>query len=176
VERLIAREVVGRVVLAGVGRRLGEGWFWWQIGLKVLGEPGTRRGNGKASSPLSEPTRLHQGGSTSSIDEPVSSPTPKVGPEPSGRTLPEMFFFLVARAWTILSTLWTLSTTLFAAYSAAPPTSPEYRNLADPWLVLGREVFGVDGRTGTERRMWRRRLVWGAVEMVVGLFGRFIDR
>lgn len=176
VERLIAREVVGRVVLAGLGRRLGEGWFWWQIGLKVLGEPGTRRGNGEASRPLPESASPPQDGSTTSTGELVSSVTPKVGPETGGRTLPEIFVFLVTRGWTILSTLWTLSTTLFAAYSAAPPISPEYRNLAHPWLALGRELFGVDGRTGTERRMWRRRLVWGAVEMVVGLFGRFIDR
>lgn len=171
VERLIAREVVGRVVLAGLGRRLGEGWFWWQIGLKVLGEPGMRRGDGEATSPLTESARSPQDGSTST-DEPVSSPTSKVG----GRTLPEISFLLMTRAWTILATLWTLSTTLFAAYSAAPPISPEYRNVADPWLALGRELFGVDGRTGTERRMWRRRLIWGAVEMLVGLFGRFIDR
>lgn len=41
VERLMTRELLGRSVLGSVGRRLGQGWFWWSIGLKFLCEPGS---------------------------------------------------------------------------------------------------------------------------------------
>jgi hypothetical protein len=40
VERLMARELVGRMVLGGVGKRLSEDWFWYSLLLKLLGEPG----------------------------------------------------------------------------------------------------------------------------------------
>jgi hypothetical protein len=39
VERLMARELVGRMVLGGVGKRLSEDWFWYSLLLKLLGEP-----------------------------------------------------------------------------------------------------------------------------------------
>jgi hypothetical protein len=39
VERLMARELVGRMVLGGVGKRLSEDWFWYSFLLKLLGEP-----------------------------------------------------------------------------------------------------------------------------------------
>lgn len=38
VERLMARELVGRMVLGGVGKRLSEDWFWYSLLLKLLGE------------------------------------------------------------------------------------------------------------------------------------------
>lgn len=33
----MAKEIIGRTVLGAVGRKLGEGWFWWTLGLKLLG-------------------------------------------------------------------------------------------------------------------------------------------
>jgi hypothetical protein len=42
VERLMARELVGRMVLGGVGKRLSEDWFWYGLLLKLLGEPGEK--------------------------------------------------------------------------------------------------------------------------------------
>ena len=41
VERLMLREILGRAILGGVARRLVEPWFWHQVILKLLGEPGT---------------------------------------------------------------------------------------------------------------------------------------
>jgi hypothetical protein len=34
----MARELVGRMVLGGVGKRLSEDWFWYSLLLKLLGE------------------------------------------------------------------------------------------------------------------------------------------
>jgi hypothetical protein len=47
VERLMARELVGRMVLGGVGKRLSEDWFWYSLLLKLLGEPGETATNQK---------------------------------------------------------------------------------------------------------------------------------
>jgi hypothetical protein len=47
VERLMARELVGRMVLGGVGKRLSEDWFWYSLLLKLLGEPGEKLRNEK---------------------------------------------------------------------------------------------------------------------------------
>lgn len=47
VERLMARELVGRMVLGGVGKRLSEDWFWYSLLLKLLGEPGETGKNDK---------------------------------------------------------------------------------------------------------------------------------
>jgi len=125
VERLIAREVLGRSVLGSVGKRLGQGWFWWSIMLKSLGKPGS-------DTKLSEQARE------------------------------EKNIIPMASVIAILST--------------APLVQVKYRGVADPWLRLGREVLGIDGRAGLERTFWRRRLVWGVVEMALGLFGSVLDR
>ncbi|EIW71402.1 hypothetical protein TREMEDRAFT_73296 [Tremella mesenterica DSM 1558] len=39
VESPILREILGRAVLGAISRRLVEGWFWYQIILRFLGEP-----------------------------------------------------------------------------------------------------------------------------------------
>ena len=42
-ERIMVRELVGRVILGGVGRKISQPWFWWSLGLKLI-PPGTEYG------------------------------------------------------------------------------------------------------------------------------------
>jgi len=144
VERLMTRELLGRSVLGSVGRRLGQGWFWWSIGLKFLCEPG--------SSPLAGK---------------------EVRQERSDAETVLRFF---SRVWAVVVLVWTMGSSVVAMHSAAPPVEERYCGIADPWLSLGRAILGVDGRAGLDRPRWRRRLVWGVVEMIIGLFGPVLDR
>lgn len=48
VQRIMGREVLGRVVLGSVVRRLGEGWFWVGVVLRLVGEPGAFGGANRA--------------------------------------------------------------------------------------------------------------------------------
>jgi hypothetical protein len=45
VQRLMAMEILGRTVIGGLGRKLGEGWFWWGLILRFVGEPKDGRGS-----------------------------------------------------------------------------------------------------------------------------------
>lgn len=144
VERLIAREVLGRSVLGSVGKRLGQGWFWWSIMLKSLGKPGS-------DTKLSEQAREEK------------------------NIIPDMLLNFFSRLRPMTMIVWTMASVI-AILSTAPLVQVKYRGVADPWLRLGREVLGIDGRAGLERTFWRRRLVWGVVEMALGLFGSVLDR
>lgn len=148
VERTMAREILGRTVLESVGRKIGEGWFWWSLGLKLLGEPG-------AQGPASRPE----------------------GKKPEeGQTMLDGVLSLFRRLITTIMALWSAAVALTALYSAAPPTPPEYAGVAQSWVALGRDVLGIDGRHGVSERRWSARLAWGAVELVLALCGKWIDR
>ncbi|ORX37630.1 PXA domain-domain-containing protein [Kockovaella imperatae] len=36
-ERIMIRELIGRLVLGGIARRISQPWFWWGLGLKLIG-------------------------------------------------------------------------------------------------------------------------------------------
>jgi hypothetical protein len=164
----MAREIVGRTVLGAVGRRVGEGWFWWQVGLKVLGEPGTPR---RRKSGITTPTTF-----ASSVDDAKEGIAEEHTAPEGGQSILDLLADFLLRTWSLLLTFWSLATTLMATYSAAPPTPPECVGLSKVWLSLGRELLGVDGREGLGTRLWGRILCWGLVEGMVALFGRVLDR
>ena len=146
VERLMAREVIGRSALGSVGSKLGEPCFWWSVGLRYLGEPAS------APNPLkSAPIKSETGFSANIVQ-------------------------LFTRLWTFALLVWTMGTWILATVSAAPPVEDKYRGIADPWLNLARTVLGVDGRAGLERPSWARKLVWGSVEVMTGLCAPILDR
>ncbi|KAK4685031.1 hypothetical protein P7C73_g5129, partial [Tremellales sp. Uapishka_1] len=135
-EKLMIREVVARSILASVGRRLSQNWFWWQILLRVMGEPG-------APPPL-----------------------------PGKQTWNEM----VSRWIALLLQLFSTVTWLFALYTACAPPLPTFRRCHEPWVLLTREMLGVDGRYGIANRSWGKRLLWGSIEITVDLFAPVLDR
>lgn len=47
-ERAVVREVVSRLVLGGVLSKVGEGSFWWGVGLSLCGIRKEREGDGEA--------------------------------------------------------------------------------------------------------------------------------
>ena len=49
-ERIMLQELLGRIILGGIARRLCEPWFWWTMGLKIHDRIG-RRNYQQASSP-----------------------------------------------------------------------------------------------------------------------------
>jgi hypothetical protein len=141
VERLMLREVLGRTVLLNVGNRLCQPWFWYQIGLKLLGDQ-------------------------------ARSPPPK----PSRQTISETIYGLVMRIWTITMMAWNALFALWDVYLASPATEKRNQRCWEPWVLVLREVSGVDGRAGLQRSSWATRLVWGFAEMLIGLFGPILDR
>ena len=144
VERVVIREVLGRSVLGSVGKKVGKGWFWWSIGLKLLGEPGL-----KAS--MSRQVREE-------------------------RDVAEVLIQLFNRIWAIAILVWMMGASMAATLSAARPVQDKYCGIADPWLQLGRAILGVDGRSGMDRSTWRKRLVWGGVEIIIAFSGSVLDR
>lgn len=157
VERVMAREIVGRAVLGAVGRKLGEGWFWWSLGLKLMGSgeaPAEKSGLGKKGTGDPE---------TASWRERAESGI-------------ESTYRLIIRVYSLLLFIWTSAVSLFARYTASPPSPPAYAHCAQPWVLLARQVLGVDGRPGVSPQRWSVRLIWGCVEGFITLLSPMIDR
>lgn len=111
VERLMVRELLGRTVLGGVGKKLSEPWFWYGLILKLLGESKT-------------PSR----------DDKPARQTLK----PSSLVHRVMGWFLTA--WTIILAPWSRLLSVIALYSAAPAPRPSQRQCLTPWLLLFRAL------------------------------------
>jgi hypothetical protein len=114
VERLMARELVGRMVLGGVGKRLSEDWFWYSLLLKLLGEAGETAQNVKEHSAA------------------------------KSKPVVETAHRWITRIWSVMMTIWTGIFTLFAFYSATPPAEPRYDGCIRPWLSLFQTLIGYD--------------------------------
>jgi len=112
VERLMARELVGRMVLGGVGKRLSEDWFWYSLLLKLLGEPGETGQNEKECS--------------AARSKPVV----------------ETAHRWITRIWSTMMIIWTGIFTFFAFYSASPPAEQRYDGCLRPWLSLLQSFIG----------------------------------
>jgi hypothetical protein len=115
VERLMARELVGRMVLGGVGKKLSEDWFWYSLLLKLLGEP-----------------------------EETGQDSEKGPSMPKAKPMIDTAYRSITRIWTSMITLWTGIITLFAFYSAAPPAAKRYDGCLQPWLNLIQSMIGYD--------------------------------
>lgn len=149
-ERIMAREILGRTVLGAVGRKVGEGWFFWTLGVRLLG-PQKAENQEKAAGSEATTSR----GAMRWID---------------------LVWIWALRIWALALMGWTSLSSLFARYTAAPPVHMRYRNCAQSWISLSREILGVDGRQGLTRRRWILRISWGIIEGVLALLGPFIDR
>jgi hypothetical protein len=115
VERLMARELVGRMVFGGVGKKLSEDWFWYSLLLKLLGEP-----------------------------EDAGVKTEKDVPKTQPRTIIDTVYRWITRIWTTIITLWAGVITLIAFYSAAPPAEKRYDGSLRPWLSVIQSMIGYD--------------------------------
>ncbi|XAO21966.1 hypothetical protein I312_100728 [Cryptococcus bacillisporus CA1280] len=145
---LMIREVLARAILAGGMRRLCFGWFWYGLILKLLGEPG-------------DPF-------------PWRHTTPQKQDEPE--SLHQLVLSYMRAIITLFTTIYSAIVALIAVYTAAPPPSPEYEGCTDTLMGMMREMVGVDGYAGIEAKKWRKRMVWGGVEMAVGLTSPVLDR
>ncbi|ODO11372.1 hypothetical protein I350_00151 [Cryptococcus amylolentus CBS 6273] len=149
VQQLMVREVLARAVLGGGLRRLSYGWFWYALILRFVGEPGD---------PL-----------------PWTSSKPPTDPKPKPKTLDQTILAHIHSLLSSLTALYTLLLSLFTLYTAAPPPPPQFHHCSDSFLVIGRELLGIDGLEGGGKK-WGKRLVWGGVEMGVGFAAPLLDR
>lgn len=149
VERIMAREIVGRVVLGGIGLKLGYGWFWWSLILKFIGAPTSSR------------TKLEKKDNFKKW---------------SFEDITNWIYRGLVGVYSGIMLLWSMGISIFAVYTAAPPFDERYRDCVQPWLSLGREILGVDGRKGISARKWGLRITWAILEAVMTLFGPVIDR
>jgi hypothetical protein len=116
VERLMARELVGRMVLMGVGKRLSEDWFWYSLLLKLLGEPD----------------------SATTKESVQAKPKDRVG------DVSELVTGWTTRIWTLMLLLWTSMFSLAAFYSGSPAPKQQYGHCGTPWLSLVSALVGHD--------------------------------
>jgi hypothetical protein len=141
VERLMARDVLAYSILGNVGRKLGESWFWWGLGLKLLGEPG-RKG---------EAEEVEQ-----NEDEKI------VG--------------FLTKLWIGVLGFCSFSTWANNVLSTAPPIEERYHQCTGPWLLVFREILGIDGPAGPTTRKWGARISWGLIELICNAFTPILDR
>ncbi|WVQ66405.1 uncharacterized protein L199_004585 [Kwoniella botswanensis] len=152
VERLMIREILAKSILGSIIKRLCEGWFWYQIVLKLLGEPTSEDGTTKENQKL------------------------EGCKEKEGKSVDQIILQYINTFINICIKLWNIFINIIALYSAAPKEKGRYQRCYEPTLLLIRELVGVDGYEGMERKRWSKRLIWGGVELVVGLFGGVLDR
>jgi len=113
VERLIARELLGRMVLGGVGKKLSEDWFWYSLLLKLLGEP--EEGDLKAQD---------------------------ISARQAKSSMTEQIFRSTIRVWSTIMMLWNGMIALLAFYSAAPVQPKRYDGCLRPWLSVVQSMIG----------------------------------
>ena len=146
VERIMAREILARVVLGTIARRASQSWFWWQIGLKLLGEPG--KVDTKAGSQLDWPdvTRL--------------------------AAVVLRWLSVIVKA---ISTMMMLLVQLVAILAVAPKVDMRYRRCWEPWMsVLGAVLVGGGGSVSQSR--WYVRGIMLAIEGFLVVFSGLVDR
>jgi hypothetical protein len=146
-ERIVIREVVARVVLGSVGKRLAAAWFYAQVALKLMGKPGEpiRWKKNKTNGKLASTTLM---------------------------TLHKTYTSVLA----VATLVWTVGAWLITFLSECPPPKDKYTRLADGPLALARAVLGIDGRSGLVAPSWPSRLAFSATEVAATLFSPVIDR
>lgn len=146
VERLMVRELLGRVILGGVGRRLCEGWFWYGILLRLLGEP-------------TLPTKVQ-----------ASSRSRRTRAD-----YVQLVDSWVRRIWTLVGLLWSGILGIMALYASAPTPRQQHRQCTRPWLLLIRAALDVDGVSAGKRPILSR-LFSGTIDTLAILADPITDR
>jgi hypothetical protein len=129
-ERSMIREIVARAVLGGALRRLVEPWFWWKMGLALLGEPGQRDG-------------IRSGG----------GPTEEV-PVFSFRAIVHGAVFGINRVSSLVLDAANTIKSLTQSYRESAPAAKQYQHLLDPWLLLGEEVLRISSGSRMTAVIW----------------------
>lgn len=165
----MGREILGRVVLGGVARKLGEAGFWLALGLRVLGEPDA--GNSRAGD--------------AEVVRPAADGRPDATANASFGATVKSFF---VRIWTAIAATTLLAITLISSMrrmvamlafsTSALPDDVQYSGvgIVGPWIALGRAILGIDGRGGLYPAPWALRMAWGAVEAGLTLASPLFDR
>ncbi|ORY34615.1 PXA domain-domain-containing protein [Naematelia encephala] len=141
-ERIMLRELLGRVVLGGIGRKISQGWFWFSLLLKLFD---------------AQPTTAPSAIKNKNIN-----------------ILQVTLGFLMA-LWTGLMGFWKAGVTLTEIISVLPQAPDNHHRILEPWLDLLRAILDIDG-TRSGRRFWRKRLSFGALEMILNPFHPLFDR
>ncbi|WVF68405.1 hypothetical protein IAT40_003170 [Kwoniella sp. CBS 6097] len=144
VERLMAREVLSKSVLGSISRRLVEGWFWYMLVLKFLGEPGTTtttttstsmsttsttEGGGREEKKRSEVDQEKNTSSEALKAESNSDPAEtandeqagKGSPKGSGKTIDSLVIHYILKIWSMALLFYSALINLFTLYSEAAP-------------------------------------------------------
>lgn len=146
VERLMVRELIGRVILGGVGKKLCEAWFWYGLLLRLLSD------------------------STSSV-----SSTKDEAEVPPRRSYVERITFGFSKLYSLFFVIWTTLVTTAALYSSTPTPRPEYRQCMQPWLSVIRTLLEPSVLDGGHAPIVPRLLL-GSVDMIAFLSSPVLDR
>ncbi|KAL7417779.1 PXA domain-containing protein [Mrakia frigida] len=161
-ERAVVREVVSRLVLGGVLSKVGEGSFWWGVGLSLCGIRKEREGDGEAL--IEEKERRP------SSPLPPRSLSPLIDQPRYHRLSPTPFLLSLLN---FLQTLLTLSILFLSHLSKlrqlvlSSPPAP-YPNVLEPWIDLFGELFQIEGG----ERGLGGKIVWWWVRGAARVVGR----
>ncbi|WWC92906.1 uncharacterized protein L201_007868 [Kwoniella dendrophila CBS 6074] len=157
VEKLMIREVLSKSILNSIIRRLCENWFWYQLVLKILGDPS----DGNFSNTLNNPDEKEN---IRYADEKHT--------ESKFRSIDQIMIYWFHTILGIIFRIWNISVSILTLYSSSPREYNEkYQKCYEPLLSLFREILDIDGR-----RTWLKSFIWGIVELIVNLFGPILDR
>lgn len=148
VERLMVRELIGRVILGGVGRKLCEDWFWYSLLLKFL------------------PEVKAKDDTNSTKKQPV--PVPR-------KSYAERISSWVGKVCSIIILIWSSVVTIAALYSSSPTPRPEHRHCTQPGLSLVRSIYETGQRNGGYRPIVPRLLL-GSLDTIAYLASPILDR
>lgn len=154
VERLMARELVGRMILMGVGKRLSEDWFWYSLLLKLLGDPDTESVHSTPIKGTLSDRADRAGNRARNILDTITSWTTKI--------------------WTAIMLCWTSILTMGAFYSGAPVPKQQYQGCAKPWLSLLATMIGHDSTRDTKPIL--ARLLLGSLDCISSISSPFMSR
>ncbi|WWC65939.1 uncharacterized protein I303_108561 [Kwoniella dejecticola CBS 10117] len=153
-EKIMTREILANLVLGSTVKRLVQRWFWYQIILKLLGEP-----------VLKISTR------TNSQNAMKEREAAKRG------SLDEMVVYWFNTTLQILYTLWNIIINIVALYSASPKeVFPKYQRSWEPTMLFLKEYLGLNRHRNGAKITWSTRLLWGTFELMLGLCGHWLDR
>jgi hypothetical protein len=145
-ERLMARELLGRMVLLGVGKKLSEDWFWYSLLLKLLGEP-------KSENPKKE----------------------KEGKVlPTKRNIIDLVSTWIVRIWSMVIMAWTAILTLTAFYTSTPKAEKRFHGCINPWISVIGSMIGHDDTR--DKKPIIARLLIGILDCFAILASPIIDR
>ena len=109
-EVIMLREIIGRVILGGMARKIQQPWFWWSVGLKLLG-------------PSPTPTSI--------LIPPRST---------SQRSTLNLILVALNRFYHAVSFLLQFPTWLLGVWAESPPLESRYRECSVPLILIVRSL------------------------------------